>query len=181
MPLVERRGRGVGLTAAGQRLARGFRLAATRDRGGHRRSSRGERESGRIAIGAMPLSRARLLPQRDRRASAAHAPRRVIDVVEGSWRELVERLRDGGLDLMIGALRDAAPAGLEQEPLFDDRLVDRRPRRPSARAARPIRRSTSLRGFPWIVGPTGTPLRAQWEAMFAGRPACRPRRSTADR
>jgi LysR family transcriptional regulator of gallate degradation len=38
----------------------------------------------------------------------------LIDVVEGSWRELVEPLRDGVIDLMIGALRDEPPPDLAQ-------------------------------------------------------------------
>jgi DNA-binding transcriptional LysR family regulator len=163
--LAERRGRGVVLTAAGRRLARGIRLAA-REIGAGIAEIAGEDESGTIAIGAMPLCRALILP----RAIAAFVggtPRAVVDVAEGSWRELVEPLRDGVIDLMIGALRDETPHGLQQRPLFTDRLAV------IARAGHPLATdpAPSLEGLArhgWIVGQAGTPLRAHWQALFAG-------------
>jgi DNA-binding transcriptional LysR family regulator len=59
-------------------------------------------ETGRITIGAMPLSRARLLPAA---VSAFYRtyPDVRINIVEGSFQELIEPLRDGELDLIIGA------------------------------------------------------------------------------
>ena len=166
--LAERRGRGVVLTAAGRRLARGVRLAAREIDAGIAELA-GEQESGRIAIGAMPLSRALVLPG----AIAAFTkgtPRAVVDVAEGSWRELVEPLRDGVIDLMIGALRDETPHGLEQRPLFTDRLVViGRAGHPLTRVAAPT--LDDLSRFGWIVGQADTPLRGHWEALFAGRQA----------
>ena len=165
-PLAERRGRGIALTAAGRRLARGVRLAAVEIAAGIS-ETQGESESGgvRISIGAMPLSRARVLPRAIARFVAAW-PGVTIDVVEGSWRELVEPLRDGVIDLMIGALRDPSPPGLEQRALFTDRLVV------VARAGHPLagRRvgAEALARFPWIVGSADTPIRARWDALFAG-------------
>ncbi len=164
VPLVERRGRGVVLTADGRRLARGIRLAASELTAGIAETQHDAGTGGRLVIGAMPLSRARVLPT----AIAAlirEAPRATIDVVEGSWRELVEPLRDGVIDLMIGALRDVAPVGLDQQPLFDDRLaVVARSGHPLAGSAPSL---SDLAGYPWIVGSTGTPLRAHWDALFA--------------
>jgi DNA-binding transcriptional LysR family regulator len=166
--LAERRGRGVVLTTAGRRLARGVRLAA-REIGAGIAELSGEQESGKIAIGAMPLSRALILPS----AMAAFVrgtPRAVVDVTEGSWRELVEPLRDGVIDLMIGALREETSEGLEQRPLFRDRLVViGRAGHPLAALAEPTLDDLSRYG--WIVGQADTPLRAQWNALFAGRPA----------
>lgn len=166
--LVERRGRGVALTPAGRRLARGIRLAGAEIAAGiaEIRPDRGAR-SGRIVVGAMPLCRALLLPA----AIAAlmrEAPDAAIDVVEGSRRELVEPLRDGVVDLMIGALRGEVAADLAQRPLFTDRLVV------VARAGHPLslqRRPTlaDLARYPWIIGRVGTPLRGLWEALFDGR------------
>ena len=43
-----------------------------------------------------------------------------LSIVEGSWRELVEPLRDGVIDLMIGALRAEAGPDLAQEALQED-------------------------------------------------------------
>ena len=164
--LAERRGRGVVLTAAGRRLARGVRLAAGEIAAGIAELG-DEHESGRIAIGAMPLSRALVLP-RAIAAFVSGSPRAVVDVAEGSWRELVDPLRDGVIDLMIGALRTETPAGLEQRALFDDALVV------IARAGHPLAGVADpglddLARYGWIVGQVGMPLRAQWDALFAGR------------
>lgn len=163
VPLVERRARGVVLTTDGRRLARGIRLAASELRAAISETRPDAGIGGRLVVGAMPLSRARVLPA----AIAAlirEAPRATIDVIEGSWRELVEPLRDGVVDLMIGALRDTPPVGLCQEPLFDDRLAV------VARAGHPLAGTApdlaALARYPWIVGSADTPLRAHWHALF---------------
>uniref|UniRef100_UPI0020C6FC54 LysR substrate-binding domain-containing protein n=1 Tax=Sphingomonas bacterium TaxID=1895847 RepID=UPI0020C6FC54 len=122
--------------------------------------------TGRIVVGAMPLARARVLPAA---IAAFHrdAPNATIDVIEGSWRELVEPLRDGVIDLTIGALREEMPPGLAQAPLLQDRLVV------IGRAGHPLagRRADveALARQSWVVAPRGSPLRGQWESMFAGR------------
>lgn len=164
--LVERRGRGIALSPTGLRLARGVRLA------------RGELAaliadviaepagSGSLVIGAMPLCRALILPAALARFTRER-PGTMINVVEGSWRELVDPLRDGSLDLMIGALRDTAPPDCVQAPLMTDRLtVVGRAGHPLATVDRPT--LDQLASYPWIVGQHGTPLRVQWEKLFAG-------------
>lgn len=168
VPLVERRGRGVVLTSAGRKLARGVRLAAKEISAAIVETRPDLAEGGnRLSIGAMPLSRALLLP----RALASlyrESPHVTTDVVEGSWRELVDPLRDGVLDLMIGALRADPPADLDQQPLFIDHLVVvGRADHPLAHVDEPT--LEQLGAFPWIIGRTGTPLRLQWQAMFDGR------------
>lgn len=166
-PLAERRGRGMALTPAGRALARGVRLAAREIAAGIAEARGDAGDGGRIAIGAMPLSRALLLPH-----SLAHflreEPRTVVDVVEGSWRELVDPLLDGIIDIMVGALREDSPAGVEQQPLFTDRLAIFG-RRGHPLAGRAVDLAT-LAGQSWVVGPVGTPLRSHWEALFAGGP-----------
>ena len=178
--LAVRRGRTVQLTTAGRHMARGVRLAAAEiaagivdledDTGdGWSGGSGGGSGSGtgRIVVGSMPLARARVLPA----AIAAYQReplRTTITIVEGAWRELVEPLTDGVIDLMVGALRSDVPPGLEQRPLFEDRLVV------VARAGHPLRDTVptldTLRRYPWIVAPFGAPLRDQWDRMFAGGP-----------
>lgn len=165
--LAERRGRGMALTAAGRAMARGTRLAAREIAAGIA-EVRGEGEpKGRIAIGVMPLSRALVVPR-----ALAHFlreyPGTVIDVVEGAWRELMDPLLDGVLDLAIGALRDEPPSGVEQRHLFTDRLaVFGRSGHPLAGGPVSI---DDLRSQAWIVGPVGTPLRAHWQALFGDDP-----------
>lgn len=166
VPLVERRGRGVTLTPEGRKLARGIRLAASELAAAIAELRPDGSLAGRITVGAMPLSRALLLPAAIA-ALVREAPLATIDVVEGSWRELVEPLRDGVIDLMIGALREhPAPAGLDQEPLFEDRLaVVGRAGHPLSGTAAPT--LAELARYPWIVGSANTPLREHWQALFA--------------
>lgn len=164
-PLAERRGRGMMLTPAGRALARGVRLAASEIAAGIAEACGGEGGSDRIAIGAMPLSRALLLP----RALAMflnESPQAVVDVVEGSWRELVDPLLDGVIDMMVGALRDVPPPGVEEVPLFTDRLaIFGRKGHPLAAGSPDL---ATLARAQWVVGPPGIPLRIHWEALFAG-------------
>nr|MBA3898217.1 LysR family transcriptional regulator [Sphingomonadaceae bacterium] len=165
-PLIERRGRGVAITAAGSRLARAVRLAGIEIAAALATIAGGE-QRGRIAVGAMPLSRALVLPEVLARFQEG-APRATVDVYEGSWRDLIEPLLDGIIDLTIGALREEAAPGTEQEPLFVDRLaVIGRAGHPLARIAHPDLQQLAQYG--WISGQAGTPLRAHWEAMFTGR------------
>jgi DNA-binding transcriptional LysR family regulator len=166
LALVERRGRGIALTAAGRRLARGIRLARGEIAAGITEISADEDEPS-IVIGAMPFCRALLLPAAITR-SLADNPRARFDIAEGAWRELVEPLRDGAIDLMIGALRTPCPPDLIQRVLFIDRLVV------VGRVGHPLAGSTpdraALAAYPWIIGRAGSPLRAHWEAMFADGP-----------
>lgn len=167
LPLAERRGRGIVLTGAGRAMARGVRLAAGEISAGIEEARESRDDGGHIAVGAMPLSRALVLPR-----ALAHflsdEPGTVIDIVEGSWRELVDPLLDGVIDIMVGALREDVPTGIEQLPLFTDRLaIFGRKDHPLAGKHATL---DELRAQSWIVGPAGTPLRMHWEALFEERP-----------
>lgn len=171
--LVERRGRGIALTEPGKRTARAFRLARAELEAGLTEAL-GDANSGpaRITIGAMPLSRARVLPMALARFNAAHPDVEIV-IAEGSYGELAEPLRDGSMDFMIGALREPAPApDLEQRALFSDHAIA------LARAGHPLAAGlprdgeptlpplAALARYPWIVPSSGAPLRAGFEAMF---------------
>lgn len=163
--LVVRRGKVVVLTDAGRDMARAFRLGRIElEAGLGELAALNGVETRSIAIGAMPLSRARVLPaaiarfHRDR-------PQVRISIIEGSRAELIEPLRNGAIDLTVGALRDPlTEPDLEQEPLFDDLPVI------LARAGHPLEgRDPSLAdlaAYPWIVPAPGAPLRDSWDRMF---------------
>ncbi|TZG29207.1 LysR family transcriptional regulator [Sphingomonas montanisoli] len=164
--LVRRSGRGVSLTDAGTRLSRGFGLAMSE-------LSTALDECGgggqRLAIGAMALSRSSLLP-----ATLAELLRQVpeatIDVIDGSYLELVDFLRSGRIDSLIGALRDHPARDLHQEPLFTNRLTI------IGRADHPLAKGTAsfedLAAYPWIVARRASGLLEKWQEMFdqAGKP-----------
>lgn len=164
--LIDRRGRGLVLTETGRRTARGFRLALVELAAGLAEvAAASGRPTGRLAIGAMPLARARLLPMAVAAFHRAH-PAVEIVIAEGAHAELIEPLRDGELDLLIGALRDPTPGtDIVQVPLFVDRpVVIGRPGHPLAGETPD---TADLARYGWIVPARGTPLRAMWERMFA--------------
>ncbi len=169
VPIVERQGRGVVLTRAGRRLARGARLARAELAAALVEIlPGGGGDANRISVGAMPLSRAVLLPAAVA-GMVASEPGFQIDVVDGAWRELVDPLRDGVIDVMVGALRDEPPPDLKQRTLLYDRLmVVGRDGHPLASDPAPDR--DALAAYPWVIGRPGSPLRLLWQSMFAGGP-----------
>ena len=163
--LIDKRGRSILLTVAGERRARGFGLAMAELRAGLAEVAAWQGKSaGRIVVGAMPLSRARWLPETIVRFAAAH-PGIDIAVHEGSHAELAGPLRDGDIDLMLGALREEAEVdGLAQEAVFDDHpAVVMRAGHPLLTAADPAR---AMLAYPWILPGRETPLRRYWETML---------------
>jgi LysR family transcriptional regulator of gallate degradation len=118
-----------------------------------------------LTVGAMPLSRARVLPAAITRFVRRH-PQVRLRIVEGSRLELVEPLRNGGIDLMIGALRmPLMEPDLVQMPLFLDRpVVVGRLDHPLAGGDPSL---ADLATYPWIIAASGAPLRDAWEQMFA--------------
>jgi LysR family transcriptional regulator, regulator for genes of the gallate degradation pathway len=158
--LVERRGRGVGLTRAGQQLAAGFSLGIAELTAALDESAGGGR---RLAIGAMALSRSLLLPA-TLAELLADLPDAQVDVVEGSYLELVELLRAGKLDVMVGALREHPPRDLQQQPLFDDQLTV------IGRAEHPLASKVAgfedLAAYPWIVARRASGLLERWQSLF---------------
>lgn len=163
--LLDRHGRALALTPAGERRARGFGLAMAELRAGLAEVAAWQgKAGGRIVVGAMPLSRARWLPETIARFTAAH-PGIDVAVHEGSHNELAGPLRDGDIDLMLGALReDVVVDDLVQEAVFEDRpaLV--------MRAGHPLlaapNAADAMFAYPWLLPGRETPLRRYWEAMI---------------
>jgi len=164
--LVERRGKAVFLTESGMTMARGFRLARVElETGIAEVEALKGLETRSITIGAMPLSRAKVLPAAVTRFLRRH-PQIRFSIVEGSRGELVEPLRNGLIDLMVGALRDPLlEPDLEQRPLFRDQPTV------IARKGHPLEGTdpslARLAEYPWIVAAPGAPLRDSWDLMFA--------------
>ena len=173
-PLIERRGRGLVLTERGRQAARGFRLAMRSIEACLAEiAGLSGRAAGSITIGAMPLARARLLPDALAELCRKHRQAHIV-VLEGAHRELVDLLRDGRMDMMVGALRAPAPGpDIVQLPLCADRLAV------IARAGHPLAGKAcvgagDLAAYPWIIGLPGAPVRALWERMFGGDGAALP-------
>ena len=126
------------------------------------------REVGSIRIGALPLSRAQVLPEALARFRAAR-PKHPITVIDGTFKEMLAGMRKGDIDFMIGALRDPPPVeDVVQEPLFTDHLVVlARPDHALDRKARLT--LEELVKHPWAVPRPGTPTREQFDTLFERR------------
>lgn len=165
-PLVERRGQGVGVNASGRRFARKCRLAVSEIEAAL--SDLGLRPGEpTITLGTTPFARAFLVPEA-MAALNAHGYPAGFKVLEGSWDELVETLRDGLIDLVVGEIpsRDApdlALNALHQEPIV---IVAGR-QHPLAKK-RNVTVAT-LASYGWIVGSQSSPLRSVWERLFEGQ------------
>lgn len=150
--------RGIAPTPAAEALAHHARLAAAEIRQGV--FEVGEylgRDSTRIFVGTLPLSRTALLPAAID-AMLRTSPGRVqIQCVDGPYDTLLRDLRHGEIDFILGALRDPPPAeDVVQEPLFSDVLSV------VASVGHPLagRANLSLRDtldYPWIAPPKPTP------------------------
>jgi DNA-binding transcriptional LysR family regulator len=124
------------------------------------------RETGITVIGSMPLARSFLVPSAVIAFTREH-PQHEVSIMEGTYEHLLGALHSGEADFLIGALRDAAVTGdVKQEHLFNDPLSI------AARAGHPLAgrkrvRAVDLARYPWIAPRTGSPLRTQFETLFA--------------
>lgn len=162
--LYDRRGRSIVLTPTGHKRARSFSLAMTEIQAGLAEvSSWLGKNAGRMVIGAMPLSRERWLP--DTLGSYATNTKGIEIVVrEGNHAELIGPLRDGDIDILLGALRESElTEDLVQEHIFDNRLAI------VMRKGHPISKTNSVDSmveYPWILPGKTTPMRQFWEKMI---------------
>ncbi|WP_439561369.1 LysR family transcriptional regulator [Roseinatronobacter sp.] len=167
-PLFEGGQRKRTLTVAGQRLAEQASLALNeitlaqaelRERAGVFDSH--------LVIGALPLARTQLVPRAVVKLLARHPAAR-IEIIDGAYDALVQQMRLGACDFIIGALRGADLAkGLEERALFKDSLCI------VARAGHPLAagngkvRGSDLARFPWILPRRDAPARHVFERLSA--------------
>jgi DNA-binding transcriptional LysR family regulator len=120
---------------------------------------------GHVAIGSVLTPAAGLLPRAIKLLKSRHA-RVHVAVDLNTSTALVQRLRDGQLDLAIGRVPDTGSAAvLDFEPITDEvhRLLVR-PGHPLA--ARTDLDLTELAAQSWIVPPAGSILRDRLTALF---------------
>jgi LysR family transcriptional regulator of gallate degradation len=122
-------------------------------------------DCGRTVIGALPLARSYLLPAALLEFTQLH-PKHGVAIIEGTYEHLLSGLRSGESDVLIGALRNPAPAAdVIQEHLFDDPLAI------VCRADHPLTRRrvtvSALRKYQWIAPRTGSPLRVHFDSLMS--------------
>jgi DNA-binding transcriptional LysR family regulator len=121
--------------------------------------------SGRVSVGSVLTPAASLLPEAITRMKQTQ-PRVQVSVVVDTSKPLVQKLRTGELDLVIGRVLDTDEAeALQFEPLTDE------PHRLIARKGHPLGGRTDLTladvaSQPWILPPRGSILRDRLTALL---------------
>jgi DNA-binding transcriptional LysR family regulator len=125
---------------------------------------RGER-AGMLRIGSLPLPLGTVLPAALNRITADRPDIR-ISVRDSPYAGLLFALRNGDLDVILGALRTPDPApDVEQEELFRDRLgIFCAPGHPLA-GTTPDK--AALSRCQWVVARDKTPTRVHFDRFFA--------------
>lgn len=122
--------------------------------------------TGSITLGAMPLARTDILP--DAICDACeHDPMASVELVESDYDALVEGMRRGNIDVILGASRGReAGSDLVERILFDDELsvFGRRGHPLEGRSAISLE---DLVHFPWVAPQLGSPTRTAFERLFA--------------
>ncbi|MEP1143280.1 MAG: LysR family transcriptional regulator [Henriciella sp.] len=123
------------------------------------------RMAGRLAIGALPLVRTRVLPKTITSLLQDY-PDANVQIFDGVYGDLLNSLRHGNLDFILGALRDPQPAkDIDQEHLFLDGLsIIVRAGHPILSLSKPKRQD--LKNMDWIVPRRGTPTREYFESFL---------------
>jgi DNA-binding transcriptional LysR family regulator len=157
--------RGVALTEQGQALLRHAGLLEVQlldARGEVRALGRGA--VGVLRIGAGPSWLSRALPRIVAELSARY-PGLSFQVEGGFNRSLTEALRAGDLDLVVSALPDRSPAGLQAMALTTDTIsVVAGQHHPLRKKRRP--QPSSTLAYPWVLPGRDVLLRLRLEALF---------------
>jgi DNA-binding transcriptional LysR family regulator len=167
-PLFHRTANGVTATKPAAELARRVRLAVQElERAVEEIEASQGRNRGRLGLGLLPLAGAFFVARALKDLSEAFPDSRT-EVIEGSFDFLIEKLRSGGIDFIIGPVRGLDRSlGVVETVLFDD------PYAIVARVGHPLTckrqiRQSDLLAYDWVVPPPDTPRRAGYDALFAG-------------
>lgn len=117
----------------------------------------------RLVIGTLPLARTRLVPSAVLSVMARYPSAR-IEIIDGTYDALVQKLRFGTCDLIVGALRGPVSGpGLSEAYLLTDKLSV------VARCDHPLVGRTvtvsDLAQFPWILPRRDAPARGVYERL----------------
>jgi len=137
----------------------------------------GGADSGHTVIGAMPLGRSFMVPEAVLQF-AARRPQHRVSILDGPYENLLDALRRGRADVLVGALREQTPADVVQELLFEDPLaiIVRRghPLEKMSGGGKRAPPADALVRFAWVAPRAGSPLHRHFERLFSGVSAAPP-------
>lgn len=168
VPLFRKSARGIDLTVEGKALFQAAKLTYAEIEQGIEEIQISEgRQGGTLRIGSLPLARGTILPTALNEFLLQY-PRTRISIIDSPFEELLEALRYGDIDIMIGALRTPTPApDVVQEQLMSDQLgIYCGPAHPALQISAPSKEQ--LATFPWVVARGDTPTRQYFERFFEG-------------
>ncbi|MGH8229854.1 MAG: LysR family transcriptional regulator [Steroidobacteraceae bacterium] len=168
-PLFETTSHGLSPTREALRLCRELQLAmAELGQARAEVAALDGEERGKTVIGAMPLGRSFIVPETVLRF-AARQPGHQISILDGPYETLLDALRRGRADFLVGAMRESVPPDVVEELLFEDPLaIIVRKGHPLARMRRGAPPAEALARFPWIAPRPGSPLRRHFERLLRG-------------
>lgn len=120
--------------------------------------------TGRVAVGLLPFSEQDIVVKVFGQMLSRHRHVR-LQAVTGSYAALIDGLRQGELDFVIGPLREPPPYDvLEERHLYDEFFAVIA--RADHRLAKGRRKLKDLVGENWVVAPHGTPTRRYFEELL---------------
>jgi DNA-binding transcriptional LysR family regulator len=163
--LLEPTSHGIRPTRAAARLARRTRLAESEWQQARAEwAAEAGHEQGKTVIGAMPFARSTILPTAIL-ALAQQYPSHQIEILDGPYESLLDGLRHGHIDWLVGALRPVAANDVVQTPLFEDALaIVARFHHPLVRRSHVSR--DDLRQEAWVVPRPASPLRLRHDELI---------------
>ena len=167
---------GIRLTDAGLKLARAAKRARRElELASEELKQLEGQKVGRLVVGSLPLSLVEVVPLALMRL-LDRMPDLTVRIVEGPYRQQLDRLLHADIDMMVGALRSPAPCDeVRQETLFVDQLhVVARHGHPLTRLKAPTLSDTV--GYAWVLPPTATPTRQLFHEAFRRRALTEPKR-----
>ena len=171
-PLFHRNQRRMIATDVGEAMIRSAKLALTELRFGFEEMSDLASDTrARVAIGCLPHAEQALVPRTIALITRSNPDLR-LSIIDGIYPLLLNALRCGDVDLLIGVLRDPPPVSdVVNEVLFYDPLCV------MCRTGHPLLRRSKLTmadyaKASWVIPPKGTPTHDHFDARFqkAGLP-----------
>lgn len=121
--------------------------------------------AGQVLIGSLPLLRARILPKTIQAVTERH-PELRFSLIEGPYSTLLSALRQGDIDILVGALRAPPPVDdvTEESLMLSQMAIVSRPGHPLA--GRDRIEIADLARYGWVATRQGNPTRGNFDSLF---------------